>query len=129
EPGCACPGDAACGHDGLSADHDDHAAAYAELVLEGVGNGGHRAGKEYGVVFGRAPARVGVADLDLDVADLVAVKVLDAEGGDAAVDFDAGNLLRQSGQQGCLVARARADLEDAVTGRELQLLGQAGLDL
>src|SRR3546814_5387763 len=70
-----------------------------------------------------------VADLDRYIADLVAVQVVAAKGGDAAVDFDAGYLLSQLGQHGGLKARTRADFKYAVGGRELKLLGQPGFNL
>src|SRR5690606_27340155 len=74
-------------------------------------------------------AGVCVADFDMNIVYLIAVQVVDAEGRNAAVDFNAGNLLGQFGQQGGLVTRAGADFEYAVGGLKLQLLCQARFDL
>src|SRR5690606_11838076 len=102
---------------------------YAQLVFQGVGDAGHRAREQDGVVFGGAPAGMGVAGFDRDAVNLVALQVGDGEGGQAAVDFYAGDLLRQLGQQGGLVTRAGADFKHAVGGLELEFLGKASLDL
>ncbi|CAP40819.1 hypothetical protein predicted by Glimmer/Critica [Bordetella petrii] len=121
--------DATGRHDGRLP-HDDHqAAADAQLVFQGVGHRGHRAGDQDGVVFGGAPAVAAVAGFDLDVGDVVHLQVLLRERHQAVVDFYRGDLLRQVRQQRGLVARARADFQHAVGGGELQFLGQASFDL
>ena len=129
EAGGRGAGDATGGHDGRLAHDDDQAAAHAQLVLERVGHGRHRAGHQDGVVFGRAPAVAGVAGFDLDVGDVVHLQVLLREGHQAAVDLDRGHLLRQIAQQRGLVARAGADFQHAVRLGQLQFLSQARLDL
>jgi hypothetical protein len=127
--GGAGAGNAAGGHDGVLAHDDNQAAAYAKLVLERIGYRGYRARYQDGVEFSGAPAGVGIAHLHRDIGDLVALQVFLGEGGQLAVDLDAGDLLGQAGQQGGLVARAGADFKHAVCGFELQLLRQAGFHL
>src|SRR5690606_39189867 len=89
EAGRAGTSDAHGCHDGVAAHNDDHTPAYAKLVLEGVGYTGYRAGKQNSVVFGSAPTCVCIAGFNGDVVDLIALQVLRAMGGNAAIDFDA----------------------------------------
>src|SRR3546814_16994662 len=72
---------------------------------------------------------MGVAGFYADIANLIALQVFDGKTSQTAVDLDTGDLLRQPGQQGGLIARPRTAFKHTVGVLELELLGKAGLDL
>src|SRR3546814_6676733 len=68
---------------------------------------------------------MGVAGFYADIANLIALQVFDGKTGQTAVDLDTGDLLRQPGQQGGLIARPRTDFKHTVGGLALEFLGKA----
>src|SRR3546814_2381051 len=61
--------DAAGRHDGSLAHYHHKPASDTQLILQGIGYVGYRAGNQYGVVFSGAPARMGVAGFYADIAN------------------------------------------------------------
>ena len=72
------------------------------------------------MVLSRAPTIAGVARFNGDVRDTGLLQILLCKRGEARIDFDRGDAMRELGQQRSLIARARTHFEYAVVCLKLK---------
>jgi len=117
-------------HDGLASDDGQQSAAGLELVQQGLGHGGDRAGQHDGVeggLCGQAMAAIGLHHLG--IVDLGTAQVLAGQVDQLGIVLQGDHTLGLVGDQSGHIAAASANLQHAVVLGEVELLHEAGFQL